>query len=43
MAGISRETATRVLGQLQNEGVLKIEEGYFLISDSKKLLEPLLF
>ena len=43
MAGISRETATRVLGQLQNEKTLTIEEGYFLISDAKKLVEPLLF
>ena len=43
MAGISRETATRVLGQLQSEEVLTIEEGYFLISDTKKLVEPLLF
>jgi CRP-like cAMP-binding protein len=43
MAGISRETATRILGQLQSEGVLTIEDGYFLISDTKKLLEPLLF
>lgn len=43
MAGISRETATRVLGQLQSEGALTIEEGYFLISDAKKLVEPLLF
>ncbi|MEE8348107.1 MAG: Crp/Fnr family transcriptional regulator [Acidobacteriota bacterium] len=43
MAGISRETATRVLGQLQSEKSLTIEEGYFLISDAKKLVEPLLF
>jgi DNA-binding GntR family transcriptional regulator len=43
MAGISRETVTRVLGQLQSEKVLTIEEGYFLISDAKKLVEPLLF
>lgn len=43
MAGISRETATRVLGQLQSEGSLTIEKGFFLISDAKKLVEPLLF
>ena len=43
MAGISRETATRVLGQLQGEGSLTIEEGCFLISDAKKLVELLLF
>lgn len=43
MAGISRETATRVLGQLQSEEVLRIEKGYFLILDSQKLVEPLLF
>ncbi len=43
LAGISRETATRVLGHLQTEKVLSVEEGYFLISDPEKLMEPLLF
>ena len=43
LAGISRETATRVLGHLQSEKVLSVEKGYFLISDPEKLLEPLLF
>ena len=42
MAGISRETATRVLGQLQNEGVLVSQKGRFLISDAERLVEPLL-
>ena len=43
LAGISRETATRVLGQLQSEAVLSVEKGYFLIPDPEKLMEPLLF
>ncbi|MDA2938356.1 Crp/Fnr family transcriptional regulator [Acidobacteria bacterium AH-259-A15] len=43
MAGISRETATRVLGQLQSEEVVAVEEGHFLISDPEKLVQPLLF
>jgi CRP-like cAMP-binding protein len=43
LAGISRETATRVLGPLQNDKVLSVEEGYFLIFDPEKLMEPLLF
>ncbi len=43
MAGISRETATRVLGKLQGEEILTINKGYILISDAKKLVEPLLF
>lgn len=40
---MSRETATRVLGQLQTEEVLSVEEGYYLIFDPEKLMEPLLF
>ncbi len=43
MASISRETATRVVGKLQNEEVLSVKKGYFLISDPEKLVEPLLF
>jgi len=43
MAGISRETATRVLGKLQGEEILTIKKDYILISDAKKLVEPLLF
>ncbi|MFQ5929323.1 MAG: Crp/Fnr family transcriptional regulator [Acidobacteriota bacterium] len=43
MAGMSRETATRVLGQLQGQQVLAVDEGHFLISDPGRLVEPLLF
>ena len=43
LAGISRETTTRVLGQLQTDKVLSVEDGYFLIPDPEKLMEPLLF
>jgi hypothetical protein len=32
-----------VLGQLQNQQVLSVEKGYFLIPDPEKLMEPLLF
>ena len=42
VAGISRETVTRVLGQLQNVALLTVEKGHFLVSDPEKLVEPLL-
>lgn len=43
MAGISRETATRVLGQLQTQQLLAVEAGHFLVADPEQLVESLLF
>ncbi len=42
MAGISRETATRVLSQLQHEGSLRVESRHFLIGDPQGLVDVLL-
>lgn len=42
MTGISRETATRVLGNLQKEKIVTIKTRSFLISDPEELTSPLL-
>jgi CRP-like cAMP-binding protein len=43
ITGISRETATRVLNNLQNENILRVETRHFVISDPEKLVDSLLF
>ena len=42
LTGISRETATRVLNNLQNQGAMKVETRRFLILDPEKLIDPVL-
>ncbi|MFQ5739755.1 MAG: Crp/Fnr family transcriptional regulator [Acidobacteriota bacterium] len=43
MTGIARESATRVLSNLQNEGALTVEARQFLIADPEKLVDIRLF
>ena len=42
LTGISRETATQVISQLQNDNIVRIKQRQFLILDPDKLLEGLL-
>ena len=39
LTGISRETATRALSNLQNEGLVKVETRRFLIPDPEKIVD----
>ncbi|MEE8584468.1 MAG: Crp/Fnr family transcriptional regulator [Acidobacteriota bacterium] len=41
ITGISRETATRVLSQLQSENLLSVESRHFLIADPEELVDLL--
>ena len=41
VAGISRETATRVLGQLQDQQLIALDQRCLLVSDPQRLVEPL--
>jgi CRP/FNR family transcriptional regulator len=43
IVGISRETATRVLSHLQEEGLIKVETRHFVIKDPDRLVDELLF
>ena len=42
LTGISRETATRVISQLQGDRIVQVKQRQFLILDPDKLLEGLL-
>ena len=42
LTGISRETATRVISQLQGDNIVQVKQRQFLILDPEKLLEGLL-
>ena len=41
VAGVTRETATRVIGHLQNENLLRVETRHFLIADPAGLVDDL--
>ena len=43
IVGISRETATRVLNHLQQQGLIKVTARRFVIHDPDRLLDELLF
>jgi len=43
IVGISRETATRVLSNLQVEGLVRVETRRFVVEDPERLIEDLLF
>lgn len=43
IVGISRETATRVLSHLQEEGLIKVETRRFVIPDPERLMDDVLF
>jgi CRP-like cAMP-binding protein len=43
IVGISRETATRVLSHLQEQGLVKVDTRRFIITDPDRLVEELLF
>ena len=42
LTGIARETATRALGNLQSEGVIKVENHHFLVFDPEQLIESVM-
>lgn len=43
IVGISRETATRVLSHLQEQGLLKVETKRFIVIDPDRMIDELLF
>ena len=43
IVGISRETATRVLSHLQEQGLVRVDTRRFIITDPDRLVDELLF